>query len=372
MNHALNHSSKKVTQPIAAILSDKVLPHFFENGMERIIVARAKEKELELPAAVKTSRKLLRGSRIGVKGKRAYGNVSLITARWKEDHQEVTRAPALSFVVAGQADMRIGDYVLHIPEGYGYLIPPGVPHPDGLLPHLEGDRLKDGSCDILTIALRGEKIQLWMCYSRGPKHLGPNQGESIFILSQHCAQYLDALNEDLVAGKTDSQLICNSLLTTLLLTIRREIVEGHFLSLEQATQNKAHPTSGFNSIEQAQQYIRSHLNEPLTLASVAGAIYMSRSQFAKKFHEHANVTFTTYLNQCRLEQAQVFLRETTWSMAHVAEFVGFKSTSYFHRIFRSEFGLSPQEYRHSQQIQPEKKVGEITAKRSAEKKSATK
>ena len=347
----MNNLSNKSTPHLATLLSNKVLPHFHQNGMEWLAVARAKENELNVPPAVKVTRKPLQGARIGVKGKRMYGNVSLITARWKEDHQEVTRAPALSFVVSGQADMQMGNYILHIPEGFGLFIPAGIPHPDGHRPHLEGARRKDGSCDILTMAVRGDKIHCWMCYSRGPKHFGPNHGESIFVLSQRSAQYLDALNEDLVARKADYEPICNSLLTSLLLTVRREIETGHFLHLEQAGQDSGHPPTGFNTIEQAQNYIQSHLNEALTIETVAQAIYMSRSQFAKKFHEHTKMTFTTYLNQCRLEQAQIFLRETSWSISHVAELIGFKSVSYFHRLFRSEFGVSPQEYRSRNQIQ---------------------
>lgn len=333
--------------PLADILSGQILPSFRHEGLNRLAVARAHQASIELPAGVTITPKKVRSARTKIKGPRMIGNSSLITARWAEDHLEITRAPALSFVVSGVADMHFGEYVMSIPQGFAVMIPPGVPHPDGHQPHLEGSRLKDGSCDIFTLALRGGKIQCWMCFSRGHQHIGPGRGQNIFVLSERVAQYLDALNDELVHARNEYHEIGNGLLQALLLTLRREIQDGHLLHLHSGMEEKPHPADGFNAIERTQEYMRSHLNEQLTIESVARTIYMSRAQFAKKFHEQTGQTFTEYLNSIRLEQAQTFLRETDWNMTHIAEFVGFKSVSYFHRLFRSKVGVSPIEYRRT-------------------------
>jgi AraC-like DNA-binding protein len=356
MNHSLPDTN---IPPIATALASKVLPYFIQSGVSRLVVARTKKEDLSLPSSVTVSTKPLRGRRTNVKGRRTHGNVSLITARWQEDRQEVTRAPAISFVISGQADMQIGSYVLHIPQSYAFLVPPGVPHPDGTKPHLEGERLKDGHCDILTFALRGNKVQCWICHSRGAAHCGPDRGENIFVLSARAGQYLDAINEELTASKQNYADVTNALLISLLLTIKRDIEAGHFLYFHGGAEEKAHPTSDFNGIDQAEKYIRSHFDESLTIESVANTIYMSRAQFAKKFHEQTGETFLEYLNKCRLEQARAFLRETDWNMRYIAEFVGFKSPSYLGRLFQAQYGMTPQAFRlaSNREIQDDRALG---------------
>ena len=48
-----------------------------------------------------------------------------------------------------------------------------------------------------------------------------------------------------------------------------------------------------------------------------------------------------------MKQACYLLRNTVLPVADVARSVGYENTSYFHRLFRSLFGLSPKEYRSS-------------------------
>jgi AraC-like DNA-binding protein len=205
--------------------------------------------------------------------------------------------------------------------------------------------MKNGQFDIITFSFRGNKVQCWICHSHNIKHDGPNRDENIFVLSARAGQYLDAVNEELATAKKKQTEIVNALLISLFLTLQREIEVGHFLYFHGGVQEKAHPAAGFNGVEQAAQYIRSHFDEPLTIESVASTIYMSRAQFAKKFREQTGGTFLEYLNKCRLEQAQVFLRETDWNMRCIAEFVGFKSPSYLSRLFHAQYGMSTHEFR---------------------------
>lgn len=58
-------------------------------------------------------------------------------------------------------------------------------------------------------------------------------------------------------------------------------------------------------------------------------------------------TFKELLIEKRMKQACYLLRNTVLPVADVARSVGYENTSYFHRLFRSLFGLSPKEYRSS-------------------------
>jgi len=47
----------------------------------------------------------------------------------------------------------------------------------------------------------------------------------------------------------------------------------------------------------------------------------------------------------RLNQASVLLLNTRLSVTDISIAVGYDNTSYFHRIFRNYYGMSPKEYR---------------------------
>lgn len=49
--------------------------------------------------------------------------------------------------------------------------------------------------------------------------------------------------------------------------------------------------------------MQAHLDEPLTLESVARHMFLSRAQFARRARRQAGKTFITYLTERRLEAA---------------------------------------------------------------------
>ncbi|MEG2652254.1 MAG: AraC family transcriptional regulator, partial [Ruthenibacterium sp.] len=56
-------------------------------------------------------------------------------------------------------------------------------------------------------------------------------------------------------------------------------------------------------------------------------------------------TFNVLLQQKRLDKATRLLRDTKLSVQEIISAVGYENTSYFYRIFRAQFGVSPKEYR---------------------------
>ena len=57
------------------------------------------------------------------------------------------------------------------------------------------------------------------------------------------------------------------------------------------------------------------------------------------------MTFKQYLNKIRLSEAKRLLKETDRQIADIAYHVGYKNVTHFHRIFKQNEKISPNEYR---------------------------
>ena len=75
-----------------------------------------------------------------------------------------------------------------------------------------------------------------------------------------------------------------------------------------------------------------------------GADVYTLSRFIKK---KTGRTFKDLLVEKRLHQAEYLLVNTSIPVADIALSVGYENTSYFHRIFRDTYGMSPREWRLS-------------------------
>lgn len=99
-------------------------------------------------------------------------------------------------------------------------------------------------------------------------------------------------------------------------------------------------------IAQVEQFARSHLADDLSLGRMAEVTGRSTSNLSKVFKQMTGVGYNDYITQLRMLQAAHCLRSNPRiALGEIASSAGFNSTSYFIRVFREHFGITPAEYR---------------------------
>ena len=98
------------------------------------------------------------------------------------------------------------------------------------------------------------------------------------------------------------------------------------------------------------QYIQ--YNYPtLTLASLAEFFHYSGPHLSTLIKQNTGCSFTMLIKQLRMADAVSYLTNTRMKVNEIAESIGYKSADQFSRAFRSEYKMSPQEYRRIHQSQ---------------------
>jgi AraC-like DNA-binding protein len=89
--------------------------------------------------------------------------------------------------------------------------------------------------------------------------------------------------------------------------------------------------------------------QDLRLENLAIACHMSASHFSRTFKKEHGTSFRLYLLRYRLERAREFLASAETSVKQAALAAGFSDCSYFDRVFRRRYGMTPRDYqaRHS-------------------------
>jgi len=323
------------------IVREKLIP-WARPDDNRLLLARLNRKELHLPEAVQATPAKPLGKKRKARGRKVYDR-HIVMEQWLEESQETLRVPMLWCVIAGELKLRLGEYYLDVKPGYAVLIPPGIPHPMGA----QYDP-PNQFCDIFIISPRGRQMQCWMTEHRQGK---VQQTENISMLDTSLADDLDRLVEELENAQQNSMAIGFHLLSTIWLTLERELRQGRFVKILPSVPDAPKPAL-HDPIFQARQYIQAHLHQKLTLQIVAQAVHLSRTQFIVLFRQQTGQSFVEYVTELRLEWACQLLRETGWTMHYICTFIGFKAPAYFHRLFRKKMGMTPQQYREKHAISP--------------------
>lgn len=88
---------------------------------------------------------------------------------------------------------------------------------------------------------------------------------------------------------------------------------------------------------------------PVTVADIARAAHITPNHFSLVFHRQTGIPFSDFLADKRFERAKERLRDLTLSIAQVAHQSGFTDPNYFAKVFHLRTGLSPRQWRVSNQ-----------------------
>jgi AraC-like DNA-binding protein len=103
-------------------------------------------------------------------------------------------------------------------------------------------------------------------------------------------------------------------------------------------------------VTQAAQMLNEEYRTLQSLEIIADRVQLSKYHFSRMFKKHTGFAPMEYITKVRIEKAITLLRTTNYSIEEIAEQVGYASSSYFIKVFRSWVGFSPGEFRSGKDL----------------------
>lgn len=98
-------------------------------------------------------------------------------------------------------------------------------------------------------------------------------------------------------------------------------------------------------VRKAREFVLAHIGQTITTEMLAKELGMNRTYLCKLFCAETGLTVGHYVTHVKLEEAKRLMDITPKPIAEIAEFLGFSSQSYFQRVFKQAYGVTPGEYR---------------------------
>lgn len=100
-----------------------------------------------------------------------------------------------------------------------------------------------------------------------------------------------------------------------------------------------------HELKQLLEYIHNHYAEPITIHTLLSHVPISRTECFRCFKHYTGLTPIEYINNYRLSQAADMLQRTSLSIIEICMACGFTSQSYFGKLFKERYQISPLQYR---------------------------
>lgn len=328
---------------ICKVLREIIIPSLEEHGVSRVVLAKTHFEKGDLPASVQFTNRELQGQPL-----RRRNHISRHAAYWPDQSMQKWRFPLLCFVFGGEADLPVGDAILHCPAGHAVLVPAGVPMGDGATPHWCRPHPENASSDIFWLNIRTFGAEIYICHTRGEQHDSGWAKKRFAIPNPQLFSLLEGCIAEMEQPRSLATTAAASYLLLLFCLLQR-----HWDSDITPTAHSAPPDDPAQRemddpsvvIRRAKQYIDVNLRESLSLETIACAAYVSRSHLAQVFRNELQQTVWEYVSEQRLEKAKLMLSDTDLCIAEVARLSGLSRTSHFYARFATLTGVSPGQFR---------------------------
>ena len=248
------------------------------------------------------------------------------------------------YVVAGKAEVTMRGRTCQLRPGYIYLIPPFEPHStfcSGRFVHYYVHIYEDGMGGSALFEENDFPFEI----------KAQKDDEGLF-------ERLADLNQSMTLKHFNPDVYDNS--NTLAQSIIQNKQRPDWLKIESRgityqvcsrfmERTKAKPFTKDQRILKSIRSINDNLAGHHTVAHLAEEAGLSVEYYIRLFSKVIGVTPLLYINQKRIERAQLLLLTTGHKVREVALSLGYTDNSYFVRAFKRVTGMTPTEYRKSNQ-----------------------
>lgn len=164
-------------------------------------------------------------------------------------------------------------------------------------------------------------------------------------LNRDCAFY-----EEAAACLDQADSLCDLRPPAYQISVKSQLLQLFFILFSHASVQEA-PRKNSKSLEKTKlilKYIETNYANKISIKEMAEACGFSQSHFMKFFKATVGTSFTSYLNDYRLTMASRLLLSSSAPVLDIAADTGFDNLSYFNRMFKQTFGMTPREYRNRQ------------------------
>lgn len=207
--------------------------------------------------------------------------------------------------------------IIHIPQDHCYFMPKDSDH-----------------WEFLYINVHGSEImRIWreIGLRIGPvAHFGghdDNPSPTVDLVSE--------IFKKSIADEVTSPHLASSLAYQFVMTMLDELMPGGWY-LEKTP----------NFIDKVTKYAMNHLHESIGVDDLAEVAGYSRFHFSRVFKQWYGDGPSHFLHEMRMKRAVRLLQTERKTIKEIADRCGFTDTSYFCKVFRKEFDISPEKFRN--------------------------
>ena len=99
-------------------------------------------------------------------------------------------------------------------------------------------------------------------------------------------------------------------------------------------------------VQLAMEYIQENYTKDISRQDIAEHLKINDQYLSRIFKSLTGKTITTYITECRIEQAKNLLQQGDINLKYLYSAVGFNDYNYFFVVFKKQVGMTPIQYKN--------------------------
>lgn len=232
--------------------------------------------------------------------------------------------PTLFLQCGGKTEITLPNEQFILKQGDILVVPPDISHSERVLPPVS---------NFSNIVIIPDYKQIHIHCAGYLNNTSPiiTDGKVLELQNYPLAGILNEIIDLPVDTNSEHRAEKRSRLFLLLLNLYRFLKE-----------KKIEPNYNSHKINECIRLIDISLSDPnLSVKQLALTLNLHHDYLSNLFHQNVGTTLKNYINKKRMHSAQYLVKQTEMRSNEIAWICGYRSASYFNRLFKIAFGISP-------------------------------